>query len=319
MDVTNQYTAEKVSGYGREMELEADQIGGELLGKAGYNPFAMIEVIQVLKDQELFAKQVAGEHATYHGLFASHPQNDKRLHDAVAEGERYLPDELVDPVGDFWANINGFVYGNQAGTGIVKDQSFYHEGLRIVATFPAGWDVVNSRARVTATAPGGAAAGLITFQKQATPTKKQSPKQYVLDTLQRDDIASGEELKINDNDAYVAKIDVANTSLEASMLAVIYKDGSVYLFKGELSKGDVGQFETDFRATLAAFRSMTPGDLKVANSQRIKVVEARPGDSFKRLAQKSSLTRYPEETLRLLNGDYPLGEPRPGDLIKIVQ
>ena len=42
------------------MELQADQIGGEFIAKAGYNPFAMIEVIQVLKDQELFATQVGG-------------------------------------------------------------------------------------------------------------------------------------------------------------------------------------------------------------------------------------------------------------------
>jgi predicted Zn-dependent protease len=68
-----------------------------------------------------------------------------------------------------------------------------------------------------------------------------------------------------------------------------------------------------------AFRSMLPGDLKVANNQRIKVIEAKPGDTYKKLAQKTSLKSHPEETLRLLNGQMPLGEPRPGDPIKIVQ
>jgi predicted Zn-dependent protease len=160
---------------------------------------------------------------------------------------------------------------------------------------------------------------VITLQKQASPTKTQTPKEYVTDTLQRD-VVAGEELKIGDYDAYIGKLDLADTNLKASMVAVVYKDGGVYLFKGEAGQsGDPVQFEADFRATVLGFRAMLPADLKIANNQRIKVIEARPGDTFKKLAQKSSLKNYPEETLRLLNGEHPLGEPRPGDFVKIVQ
>ena len=90
-EVSDAATRTIVSGYGREMELEADRLGGELLAKAGYNPLAIIDTVQVLKDQELFAKQVERRPATYHGLFASHPKNDKRLHDAVAYALPLLP------------------------------------------------------------------------------------------------------------------------------------------------------------------------------------------------------------------------------------
>jgi predicted Zn-dependent protease len=104
------------------------------------------------------------------------------------------------------------------------------------------------------------------------------------------------------------------------MIAVVFKDGGVYLFKGEAGEsGDAVQFDADFRATVQSFRAMQPADLKVANNQRIKVIEARPGDTYAALAAKSSIKNYPEETLRLLNGDHPLGEPRAGNPIKIVQ
>ena len=50
-----------VSGYGREMELEADQIGARYLRDAGYPPQAMIEVISLLKDNEKLEKRRARE------------------------------------------------------------------------------------------------------------------------------------------------------------------------------------------------------------------------------------------------------------------
>ncbi|MCH2348024.1 MAG: M48 family metalloprotease, partial [Pseudomonadales bacterium] len=39
-----------LSGFGREMELEADQLGAEYLVNAGYDPSAVIDVIAVLKN-----------------------------------------------------------------------------------------------------------------------------------------------------------------------------------------------------------------------------------------------------------------------------
>jgi predicted Zn-dependent protease len=68
-----------------------------------------------------------------------------------------------------------------------------------------------------------------------------------------------------------------------------------------------------------SFRAMTAADLQVANSQRIMVIAAKPGDTYKTLAGKVSIKSYPEETLRVINGDHPVGEPRAGDNIKIVQ
>jgi len=127
-------------------------------------------------------------------------------------------------------------------------------------------------------------------------------------------------VKVGDYAGYIGKVDLSKGKLKASMIAVIFKDGGVYLFKGEAGEGgDAAQFEADFRATVQSFRPMQPADLKVANNQRVKVIEAKPGDTYASLAAKSSIKSHPEETLRLLNGDHPLGEPRAGNPIKIVQ
>ena len=101
------------SGYGRDMELEADHLGAEYMAKAGYDPMAVLDMLHVLKDQDLFNRGVAGKSGGYHGLFASHPKQDKRLHDAVAYSQQFLPEELNEPIGDFWSLMDGLVYGTR--------------------------------------------------------------------------------------------------------------------------------------------------------------------------------------------------------------
>ena len=64
---------------------------------------------------------------------------------------------------------------------------------------------------------------------------------------------------------------------------------------------------------------MTASDLDAANRQRIQVVMANPSDTYAALARKSSVKSFPEETLRVINGHYPRGEPRAGDNIKLVR
>lgn len=315
---TDALTAVMVSGYGREQELEADRIGAELLAKAGYDPYATIEIMQVLKDQESLEKLISGGRRSYHGLFSSHPATDKRLHDIVEASYRYQG-EVVEPIGDFWALVDGLVYGDEATEGMVKDATFYHSVLRFVVTFPKDWSIVNQTQRVYAQAPGGNAVGLIELSGLNF-VKGQSPKEYVEKTLMRDDVLAGEEIDVNGFKAYIAPVDVTGSSAKAAWIAVLFKGETVYYFKGEAGeKGDAKAFADAFRSTVESFRAMQAKDIQDATRQRIRVIEAKPGDTYRSLARQSAFKTHGEEMLRLMNGDYPVREPRPGDLIKIVQ
>lgn len=61
--------------------------------------------------------------------------------------------------------------------------------------------------------------------------------------------------------------------------------------------------------------------LPLGNGQdvRIRLVTARRGQNFNRLAQSSRLRNNAAMHLRLLNGMFPSGEPRPGQLLKTIQ
>ena len=319
-DLSNAATATVVSGYGRDMELEADRLGGELLARAGYNPLAIIDVVQVLKDQELFSKQVANRPSNYHGLFASHPKNDRRLYDAVAYAQSLLPEEVGPPTRDFWQLIDGLTFGDEAVSGVIKDNIYYHGGLRVVVAFPENWQIKNSQNSVSAKSSKGESHGSITMARHE-PVKRKSPKKYVTDVLKRDDVKDGESLEINGFDAYVAELEVQDDSKTSlALIGIIYRGKHVLYFKGEVGpEGDSEFFRENFHKTLADLRSFTADDAKVANSRRVEVLVAKPGDTYAELADRSSLRTYPEETLRLLNGGYPNGEPRAGDFVKVIK
>ena len=319
MDVANTYTRQALSGYGREMELEADRLGGEYLARAGYNPLAVIDVVQVLKDHEIFAKQVERQPVVYHGLFRSHPKNDKRLYDAVAYAQQLLPAEVVAPLRDFWEMIDGMIYGDEAMSGVVRDATFYHAGLRIVVEFPDDWTVSASRSEVSGTAPGGNEEAFISMGRHSA-NSRLSPLKFLTETLKREDIKDGEEIEIDGFDAYVGEVENEGTDAKLKMIGLLYRDKDAFLFSGEAGpEGDAEAFRETFLATMHALRNMNVEDAKVANKLRIRVKVAEPDQTYADLARNSAIRNHAEERLRLLNAGYPNGQPRAGDFVKVVE
>ncbi len=63
---------------------------------------------------------------------------------------------------------------------------------------------------------------------------------------------------------------------------------------------------------------MARGDFQVAKLPKIQVVRAEEDTTMEALAAESPITNYGLDRLRVMNGLYPLGQPEPGQLIKIV-
>jgi len=152
------------------------------------------------------------------------------------------------------------------------------------------------------------------------PTETQTPEEYLTKTLRRDDLEDGEEIQAGPYGGYLASIKVPGETPKLRKIAVLYKEKGVYVFNGEIKdKGDPVVFEKLFKEMVTSFRAMSADDLRLINKQSIALVEARPGDTYAKLAAKMSIKVDGEETLRVINGHHPRGEPRAGDLIKVIQ
>ena len=158
-NVANMAGGALISGYGRDMELEADELGAEYLNRIGYEPEAMIDVVRLLKNQEMLEVQMARQEnrkpRVYHGVFASHPDNDTRLQEVVKAAGKVQNAEDRPPNRDLYlSHINGLPMGDSRAQGVVRGSRFYHADLGITLAFPTGWIVDNQRTKVVAYTAG---------------------------------------------------------------------------------------------------------------------------------------------------------------------
>lgn len=313
-DASTMYSAELISGFGRDMELEADGLGAEYMYKTGYDPQALLEVIGVLKDQEQFqrvrAKATGKPAGTYHGLYASHPRNDKRLQTVIGKAGELDLDEYVESPeqpGEFRRHIEGLVWGESV-QGQRDENRYYHNKLAFTFEHPAGWTVTSGGKAVVASAPDGTASLTITLRRKDSSTSPES----ALKSSATGDLTKGVELDQAGLKGYSVVASSGGTSKRLAVIDYNY----TYLFQGESSNFAVN--DPVLLGIIESFRPTHPKEKQAGTPRYVHYVQVPRGATFASIA---SSIRIPsaEAQLRLLNGMYPRGEPRTGDWIKVIR
>ncbi|MBS7662321.1 M48 family metalloprotease [Pseudomonas lalucatii] len=318
-DLTNVLGGAFVRGYGRDMELEADGLGAQYLARSGYDPQAMIEVVKVLKAQEDFASDQAARRGQvrqgsgYHGLFDTHPDNDRRLQQvlgparALATGRQEVGREA------FLKHLEGLPFGDSAATGVRRGQRFYHGELDFTLGFPEGWTINNRPDALIGLAGDGQAVIAMTL---ADNPQGLSAAQLLRERVGGQRLVAWQDL----HQAGLRGHSAIVPGTAARRVAVLLHGGRAYLFvaavRGEAS---LESRDAHFLEVIGSFRPLATAERKLAEPLRLRVVRARAGQSLVALAKQSRLPGDAEASLRLLNNLYPTGEPRPGDHLKIVR
>ena len=321
--LTNMAGTAIVRGYGREHELEADRLGAEYLARSGYDPEAMLQVVSVLKNQEAFETAVAkkeGRQANvYHGLFSTHPDNDARFREVVMAAKTYKTDSTSRIGHDgYLLRLDGLTFGDSEREGVVRGNHFYHKDLGFSLTFPPGWKINNQTSRVIATPKTNDGLIQMTMDK---PDKKITPKQFMQQHLQLNSMRQGKAFNANGLKGYTA-VATGNTPWGQRRIryVVVNRDKHVYIFAGTArSTSQASQYDTDILASAKSLRPLTKAERKLATAKKLDIIRAPKGATWASLAKRSPITNYPEEQLRLLNDQYPNGEPGKSEIIKIVR
>lgn len=300
-----------LSGYGRDHELESDRLGAQYLARSGYDPQAMIRVVGVLKNQEAFdaviAKQEGREPSHYHGTFATHPDNDTRLQQVVGEANSLKVANPSENKGEFLKQTEGLVFNDSVNEGVVRDNKFMHPELGIALTFPPEWSVKNSPTQLVALSPGSDAAIQLKIDDK--------PSGTVTEYTHRA-IGTGAPVETME----IEKLHAAIGSANNVVLGVIYFDRKAFIILCKAKTADIynAQRET-MKTAIRSFHVLSNDERKQIRPLTIKLITTRKGDTYAKLAQRSPLGKNAESYLRLINEQYPQGEPAAGQTLKVVE
>ena len=276
-----------VRGYGRDMELEADRIGAEYLVRLGYSPEAMIDVVRLLKNQEMLEVQIARQEGreprVYHGVFSTHPDSDTRLQRGGGCGRQGgRPARRGQTAATRTCRrIDGLPLGPSREQGVVRGSRFYHGTLGMTVAFPTGWAVQNQPTKVVAVSsaegrlPAGDRCAAAARRPAARVAAPQPGRACRCPAASR---SRSTDCRATRRSPATSRLPWGNRG--PARVAVLYYNGLAYLFTGG-TPAHVGLRRQPTRCCMSSiktFRRLRDNELRLAEPNRITLVKAAPGD-----------------------------------------
>jgi len=311
-----------IRGYGRDAELQADELSIRYITRAGYNPNATIGILKTLKrldDLDTSRKKDAGDKVEkYHGAFSTHPDTAKRIKETVANAALSQHTTGITNRDALLAALDGYPYGDSPAQGAVVGRRFLHPDLGIQLQFPEDWVITNTPTTLQARLRQKD----VYFQLQLKELRKRQSAAEVLKSIFPNRhikmLAGGNQSGMNFAHAEV-RMSAPHVS-QAMIDAYVFLKGSQAFVLAMWSKRD--DFINHSRAFSSIARSFGKYDSKRDGGiPRIALHTWQASDSWEKLAirNKYILGRFTADKLAALNGMDKSEQPHTGQMIKTVQ
>lgn len=327
--VSQTVAAGYIASYGRDQELQADQLGAEYLARNQYDPKNMIDVIRMLKNQEVFAEQVARAEGRAPrqapGWLASHPSSDQRLREiadiaqrnAQAVGGKFADDGR----GRYLQAISGMNFGESREQGVTRGRNFFHEPMGFAITAPQGWKIVNAADSLTLV-NGAGDAGIV--MRLLPPDWGTDHDRILREGLKAD---RGQVERLTLGGSYSAthftgtRVPSQGQGQGANMVVTVATGPGNRAFLFQYAGADVqavNRSRAALREAELSFRPLSAADRAAAKPWVLRTVPF-PRGGYAQLARNTPLTQYGEQQLKLLNASYGEGDPPVGAMVKVVE
>ncbi|HPB91744.1 MAG TPA: M48 family metalloprotease [Rugosibacter sp.] len=329
-DLTNQVSqigaAGYITSYGREQELQSDQLGAEYLAQNHYDSARMIDVIRMLKNQEQFSQEIArSEGRTVPpraNWLASHPSSDKRLEDIRQTALLHHDPKAASGREAFLKAIDGITFGESREEGVTRGQQFFHEPMGFVLTAPTGWRIQNTSSELTLINGTGDAALIM----RTVPAEAGKTHADIVQKIFNPINGRTAQTTINGFSATyfvgTARVQsggqIGTQSVDATILTGPKQQNYLFLHAAKSAEALQRERET-LLAAEKTFRALTDKDRLLARPWKIRLA-VFPQGGFAQLVKRSAATLpHAEAQLRLINGAYPDGVIKAGTQVKIVE
>jgi predicted Zn-dependent protease len=310
--------------YSRDDEYEADDLGIEYLRKAGYDPRAAANMLEMLQRYQAFQNGARGDEAaakTIPEWALNHPLTENRIvraREAVEDKDARSP-APPERQATYLHEVDGLLYGDDPEQGFVLGRRFAHPDMRVAFEAPEGFTLTNSPRAVLIQGPDG-----LRGQFGGTMIPNRDVKAYaeaLVRNLLHEQVSrfvSAHPFTANGVSGFVVQAVVATGkgSVPISVATYAGDNGQGYHFI-IVSKANAEPPQTIARL-FSSLRLLSPQEAARLRPRYIHVVRAQPGDTQQSLAARVDADR-PLETLRMLNGLSANDRLQPGEPLKLVE
>ena len=304
--------------YGRDDELQADRLGAEYSGRAGWDPRGVAGMLATLSRLDEASSSARG----VPGWLSTHPDPGDRarqVQPAVAQAAAaHQGGALVEDHDGFLRRIDGLVYGDDPEDGVVRGGEFLHGGLRFRLAFPERWTVTNTPSQVTAEQPGAGAALVLQLVTGASGSLDSVAATSMANAGFR--LVQGGLTEVGGQRAFLGtyRRPAESGSDTLAEAAHVSYGGRVYLIAGLAAERGFADARPAFLRTIRSFRSMTAEEAARLRPDRIDLYVVRQGDTWDAIAARAGDGVVSASTLAIMNHHPVDQQPRPGERIKIV-
>jgi predicted Zn-dependent protease len=301
-----------LASYSREQEREADRIGMELAAAAGWSPTGMTSMLITLEREEKLVRGSLREA----DFLDTHPSTPER----VATTKSLAAKLSVSPSGRisrersaFLRRLENLMVGENPADGVFAGRTFLHPDQRFAMRFPADWKHHNAREAVAASEPNERAAIVMQLLGKgddpliAADARKKQIGFSLAGVLRK---------KINGLDAARVVAGVRGSAGTAALhLTWIAYDGRIYEITGLTSPALFATFRSAFADSADSFAALTEQQRRSIEATRLKILEARGGESLARLLDRAGAAWSPS-VAAVANGLQEGVPLRAGQLVK---
>ncbi|NCO58611.1 MAG: M48 family metalloprotease [Deltaproteobacteria bacterium] len=299
-----------VRGYGRNEELQSDELGLAYAAAAGYDTGQLHHFFETLQRQERDA-----DGGGYHGLFATHPETQARI-------ERLRGLERANPGGKevgreaYLQAIDGITVGPSPDEGRVVEGRYLNVPYDVALTIPGGWQARTARGRLLLTPRGGGVA----WEAQMRPAQAGENSETVMrQLLAQVGSPARPAWALHPHGAQVvdAAASAAGKPVGVRITTWVHQ-GHVTVVTALAPAGAFARLAPAFDQITATLAPLTASEIQRAQPLHLRIQRAQAATSFAALAGSDPTPDHDPTWLSFFNGYGGAPNPRAGDLVKVI-
>jgi len=320
--IANLFAQSGVLRYSRGQENEADALGIRYMTAAGYDPFASADMLQSLGDQDALEARLRGrsEADQIPAWARSHPLTADRVAATtqLARKTGLQPGQRARNAPQYFAAVDGMLYGDDPEQGFAEDNVFSHPKLRFRFAAPQGCYLQNGSAAVTVECANGMRAqfsggqlgpgGLDDYVTRVA--------QQLVGNAQGVQAGRIDSTTINGlTAAYLPlRAPTQNGAVDVEITAYRWDANSAYSFVTLTPAGRSNPFGSMIRS----FKRLSAEEAAALRPRQIDVVTVKAGDTVASLSGRMAYGTLKTERFRVLNDLGPNDGVKAGQQVKIV-